>query len=113
VRFTGEDLSAMTLAAEANNQTVSQWVRSAVRHSFRWIVECKDCHKEFTFHFVDPGHPREAVNNALRRATEASIAEFGRRENLPSLQSQCHLQANRFAVQGKLGHDPQIASLDR
>jgi len=63
VRFTGEDLSAMTLAAEANNQTVSQWVRSAVRHSFRWIVECKDCHKEFTFHFVDPGHPREAVND--------------------------------------------------
>ena len=63
VRFTAEDTKAMEAAARATKQTVSEWVRSVVRSSFRWAVECKDCGKEFTFRFVDPNHPMENVNN--------------------------------------------------
>jgi len=61
VRFTGEDMQAMMLAAQASSQSISEWVRSVVRHSFRWVVECKNCQKEFTFHFINEQHPREAV----------------------------------------------------
>jgi hypothetical protein len=62
-RFTLEDMQAMNLAAAANSQSVSEWIRSVVRHSFRWVVECKNCGKEFAFRFVDSEHPREVVNN--------------------------------------------------
>lgn len=63
VRFTAEDTKAMEAAARATKQTVSEWLRSLVRSSFRWVVECKNCGKEFTFRFVDPEHPMENVNN--------------------------------------------------
>jgi ribosomal protein L37AE/L43A len=63
VRFTREDMQALALVTAATNQTISVWVRSVVRRSFRWIVECKDCGKEFVFRLIDEGHPRESVNN--------------------------------------------------
>jgi hypothetical protein len=63
VRFTPEDILAMETAARATKQTISEYVRSVVRSSFRWAVECKHCHREFTFHFIDPENPRENVNN--------------------------------------------------
>jgi len=31
----------------------------------RWVVECKKCAKEFTFHSVDEQHPREVVSNMV------------------------------------------------
>jgi hypothetical protein len=63
VRFTGEDMLALALVTAATNQTISKWVRSVVRKSFRWVVECKHCGKEFLFRLIDQDHPRETVNN--------------------------------------------------
>jgi hypothetical protein len=63
IRFTTQDLNAMSLAARSSNTTVSELVRTIVRSAFEWAVDCKSCGKEFTFRAIDENHPREAVNN--------------------------------------------------
>jgi hypothetical protein len=63
VRFTGEDMQTMSIAARKSGLTISELVRSIVRSAFAWVVECKQCGKEFSFRDVDENHPRHAVNN--------------------------------------------------
>jgi hypothetical protein len=63
VRFTAQDLEAMSLAARSTNKTVSELVRTIVRNAFEWAVDCKSCGKEFTFRPIDENHPRKTVNN--------------------------------------------------
>lgn len=63
VRFTGEDMENMAIAARNTKQTISELVRNVVRSAFVWVVDCKNCGQEFVFKEIDENHPREAVNN--------------------------------------------------
>lgn len=46
VRFTASDLKTITAAAKASNQTVSEWLRSAVmgRNLKTWYAYCPELH---------------------------------------------------------------------
>jgi hypothetical protein len=51
VRFTADDLKAMAAAAKANNQTVSQWIRSTIMgrvNPTNILTHCNICDKAVT-----------------------------------------------------------------
>jgi hypothetical protein len=63
VRFNPRETRMVIAAARANGQSVSEWLRDAVWEAFTWIVECKNCGREFMFSGIDRQNPRQVVEN--------------------------------------------------